>query len=53
VTDDPLAALGTLDVRLLQQFGFRAYYDETAKESAWPLSLGMSPQELAPHREAP
>jgi hypothetical protein len=47
VTDDPLAALGTLDVRLLQQLGFRAYYDETAKESAWPLPLGMSPHELA------
>lgn len=46
-TDDPTAAFATLDVRLLQQLGFRAYYDEVAKASAWPVPLGMSPHELA------
>lgn len=46
-TDDPAAALATLDVRLLQQVGFVAYYDEAAKRSAWPVPLGMSPHELA------
>jgi len=27
VTDDPLAELSPLDVRLIQQLGFRAYHD--------------------------
>ena len=45
--DDPTAALAPLDVRLLQQLGFRAYYDELAQTSAWPVPLGMSPHELA------
>jgi len=45
--DDPTAALAPLDVRLLQQLGFRASYDELAQTSAWPLPLGMSPHELA------
>lgn len=47
VTDDPGAALATLDVRLLQQCGVRAYYDEAARRSAWPVPLGLSPHELA------
>ena len=44
--DDPMATLAPLDVRLLQELGFRAYYDEATKTSAWPLPLGMSPHEL-------
>ena len=34
-------------MRLLQQLGFRAYYDEMTKTSAWPVPLGMSPYELS------
>ena len=45
--DDPTAALAPLDVRLLQQLGFRASDDELAQTSAWPLPLGMSPHDLA------
>ena len=46
-TDDPTAALATLDVRLLQQCGYRAYFDEATNRSAWPVPLGLSPHELA------
>ena len=47
LTDDPLATEGTLDVRLLQQLGFRAYHDEATQRSSWPLPFGLSPHELA------
>ena len=47
VSDDPMASLATLDVRLLQQCGVLAYYDESAQRSAWPVQLGLSPHELA------
>lgn len=46
-TDDPLAAGAPLDVRLLQTLGFRAYYDEVTRTSAWPVPLGLTPHELA------
>ena len=36
-----------LDVRLIQQLGFRAYFNEETKESAWPIPLGLSPDELS------
>ena len=45
--NDPAAELAPLDVRLRQQLGVRAYYDEMAKASAWPVPLGMSPYELS------
>ncbi|MDB4914701.1 MAG: hypothetical protein JWM95_2345 [Gemmatimonadetes bacterium] len=46
VSNDPTEACATLDVRLLQQLGFKAYYDEATGQSAWPVPLGMTPQEL-------
>ena len=52
VSDDPTAGFATLDVRLLQQCGFRAYYDQATNQSAWPIPLGMSPHELALFGEA-
>ncbi|MES2177975.1 MAG: hypothetical protein V4550_08935 [Gemmatimonadota bacterium] len=45
--DNPAAALAPLDVRLLQQLGFRAYYDESVAKSSWPVPLGLSPQTLS------
>lgn len=47
VSDDPAESLATLDVRLLQQCGVLAYYNEVARRSAWPVPLGHSPHELA------
>jgi len=38
--DELTAALAPLDVRLLQQLGFRASDDELAQTSAWPLPWG-------------
>ena len=45
--EDPAEELATLDVRLLQELGFRAFYDEGTKRSSWPVPFGMSPHELA------
>jgi hypothetical protein len=45
--DDPTAEIAPLDVRWLEQLGFRASDDELAQTSAWPLPLRMSPHELA------
>ena len=47
VTDDPTAGCAPLDVRFLQQMGFRAFYNEVTGTSAWPVPLGMTPYELA------
>lgn len=46
-SDDPGASLAPLDVRLLQTIGFRAYLDPATGQSAWPVPLGLSPDELA------
>ena len=46
-SEDPESALATLDVRLLQLLGVRAYYDLATGRSAWPVPLGLSPHGLA------
>ena len=52
VTDDPIALEAPLDVRLLQQLGFRAYYDEVTQRSSWPIPFGFTPHELALYGKA-
>ena len=51
VTDDPLAELSPLDVRLIQQLGFRAYHNAATQRSDWPLPLGLTAYELALYGE--
>ena len=51
VTDDPLAELSPLDVRLIQQLGFRAYHHAATQRSDWPLPLGLTAHELALYGE--
>ena len=46
VSDDPLESEATLDVRLLQVLGYRAYFDEATQQSAWPVPFGQTPHEL-------
>jgi hypothetical protein len=46
-SDDLGAEFAPLDVRLLQDLGFRAYFDASARESTWPIPFGMTPHELA------
>ena len=51
VSDDPLAELSPLDVRLIQQLGFRAYHNAATQRSDWPLPLGLTAHELALYGE--
>jgi hypothetical protein len=45
-TDDPVAEPALLDVRLIQELGFRAFRDDQTGASCWPIPLGLTPHEL-------